>query len=105
VWTTLSLEHRREQLRRIVEVTEELYPMFRWFLFDGLERYAVPVTIFGPMRASLYLGQMYLVLTSADHVRTLTAHFEDLIRGAVVQPPDVPDVARRLLDELAAACA
>lgn len=100
VWTTLPVEQRREQLQRIADVADELYPMFRWFLFDGLERYAVPVTIFGPMRASLYLGQMYLVLTSADHVRTLTSHFEDLIRGATVQPPDVPALARRLLDEL-----
>ena len=103
VWRTLPVGLRREQLRRIVDVADELYPMFRWFLYDGLERYAVPVTIFGPLRASLYLGQMYLVLTSADHVRTLTAHFEDLIRGAVVQPPDVPGVARRLLAELDAA--
>jgi hypothetical protein len=42
------------------------------------------------LRAALYIGQMYLVLTSAEHVRTLTRQFDDLIKGAVVQPPDVP---------------
>ncbi len=100
VWRTFPIAHRRDQLRQIASLADELYPMFRWFLFDGLQRYAVPVTVFGPQRAALYLGQMYLVLTSADHVRTLSAHFDDLIRGAVVQPPDVPALARRLADSL-----
>jgi len=100
MWRTLPLAHRRDQLEQIVRLAEELYPTFRWFLFDGLQRYAVPITIFGPQRAAIYLGQMYLVLTSTDHVRTLTAHFDDLIRGAVVQPPDVASAARRLLSEL-----
>lgn len=102
VWRTFPIAHRRDQLRQIAEMGDELYPMFRWFLFDGLERYAAPVTIFGPLRASIYLGQMYVVLTSAAHVRTLTSHFEDLIRGAVVQPPEIPELARRLLAELEA---
>lgn len=101
VWRTLPITHRRDQLRQIVELTGELYPMFRWFLFDGLQRYAAPVTIFGPQRAAIYLGQMYLVLTSTDHVRTLSTHFDDLIRGAVVQPPAVPERVEGLLAELA----
>lgn len=100
VWRSFPVAHRRDQLVQIVELTEELYPSLRWFLFDGLQRYAAPVTIFGPQRAAIYLGQMYLVLTSNDHVRTLTAHFDDLIRGAIVQPPDVPAMVRRLLAEL-----
>jgi len=74
----------------MIELCAELYPTLRWFLFDGRERYAAPVTIFGPLRAALYLGQMYLVLTSTEHVRTLTAQFDDLIRGAVVQPNEIP---------------
>ena len=81
-------------------LTDELYPTLRWFLYDGLERYASPVTIFGPLRAALYLGQMYLVLTSSAHVQRLSRHFDELIRGAVIQPPDVPDFVRRLRDEV-----
>ncbi|MEZ5247646.1 MAG: AAA family ATPase [Ilumatobacteraceae bacterium] len=72
------------QMEHMIELTSELYPSLRWFLFDGLQRFAAPVTIFGPQRAALYLGQMYLVLTSTEHVRTLTTHFDDLVRGAVV---------------------
>jgi transcriptional regulator with XRE-family HTH domain len=97
IWRTLPLRDRVVQLEHIVDLTRELYPTLRWFLFDGLERYAAPVTIFGPQRAALYLGQMYLVLTSSEHVRTLTAHFEDLIRGAVVQPNEVSEHVEQLL--------
>jgi transcriptional regulator with XRE-family HTH domain len=97
IWRSLPSADRVAQLERMVALTEELYPSLRWFLFDGLQRYAAPVTIFGPQRAALYLGQMYLVLTSAEHVRTLTAHFDDLIRGAVVQPNEVPHYLEELL--------
>jgi transcriptional regulator with XRE-family HTH domain len=89
IWRTLPDAQRTAQLEQMIRITDELYPTLRWFLFDGLQRYAAPVTIFGPLRAALYLGQMYLVLTSAEHVRTLTRHFDDLIRGAVVQPNEV----------------
>jgi transcriptional regulator with XRE-family HTH domain len=96
IWRSLPSAVRTAQMEHMVELTDELYPSLRWFLFDGLQRYAAPVTIFGPQRAALYIGQMYLVLTSSEHVRTLTAHFDDLIRGAVVQPNEVS----HYLDEL-----
>jgi len=89
-WRNFPHAQRVAQLEHMITLTNELYPTMRWFLFDGLQRYAAPVTIFGPQRAALYLGQMYLVLTSSEHVQTLTRHFDDLIRGAVVQPNDIP---------------
>ena len=94
IWRKLELRHRLAQLDHMIDLCAELYPTLRWFLFDGRERYAAPVTIFGPLRAALYLGQMYLVLTSTEHVRTLTAQFDDLIRGAVVQPNEIPAFLR-----------
>ena len=96
IWRSLDLDLRIDQLDRMIQLTDELYPTLRWFLFDGRQRYAAPITIFGPLRAAIYLGQMYLVLTSNAHVRTLTRHFDDLIRGAVVQPPDIPGFLRDL---------
>ncbi|MEO7397027.1 MAG: helix-turn-helix transcriptional regulator, partial [Ilumatobacteraceae bacterium] len=73
IWRSLELKSRLLQLDLMIELCAELYPTLRWFLFDGRQRYAAPITIFGPLRAALYLGQMYMVLTSAEHVRTLTA--------------------------------
>lgn len=90
LYRNLAHAERVAQLEHMAVLTDELYPTLRWFLFDGLQRYAAPVTIFGPRRAALYLGQMYLVLTSVEHVRTLTRHFDDLIRGATVQPNEMP---------------
>jgi transcriptional regulator with XRE-family HTH domain len=96
IWRALPAPQRIAQMEHMITLTDELYPTLRWFLFDGLQRYAAPVTIFGPRRAALYLGQMYLVLTSTEHVRTLTRHFDDLIRGAIVHPNEIS----RYLEEL-----
>ena len=84
----------------MIELCEELYPTFRWFLYDGRQRYASAVTIFGLERAVLYLGQMYLVLNNRRHVMTFVKHFDDLIRVAVVQPPDMPRLLHRLRSEI-----
>jgi len=100
IWEKLPLECRKQQLTWMMSLIDELYPTFRWFLFDGLEHYSAPVTIFGPTRAAVYIGNMYFVFNSTEHIRALTQHFDNLIRGAIVQPPDVPQVLRRLLQEL-----
>lgn len=100
LWRHLDPAVRAHQLDTMIGLVEELYPTFRWFLYDGLQRYSVPVTIFGPLRAAIYLGQMYLVFQSTEHIRTLTENFDGLIRGAVVQPPDVPNYLRRLRADL-----
>ena len=97
IWKGLAPESRRRQLERMIELTDELYPTFRWFLFDGLESYSVPLTIYGPQRAMIYAGKMFLVFNSTEHIRELINHFDRLIRAAVVQPPDVPEFLRQLL--------
>ncbi len=96
IWRTLDNDVRVAQLDNMIQLTDELYPTLRWFLFDGLQRYAAPTTIFGPLRVALYIGQMYLVLTANDHINALTAHFDDLIRAAVVQPNDIPSFLKEL---------
>jgi len=96
IWSRLGVEARRQQLDHLIRLVDELYPTFRWFLFDGWRRYAAPVTVFGPKRAALYLGELYLVLTSAEHVRTLSRHFDTLIRSAQVQPTSVVTHLQRL---------
>ena len=100
IWEKLSVHDRKLQLSWMIALVDELYPTFRWFLFDGLERYSAPVTIFGPTRAAVYIGNMYFVFNSTEHIRALTQHFDNLIRGAIVQPPDVPQVLKGLLKEL-----
>lgn len=100
LWQGLPAAARRAQLQLMIERVEELYPRFRWFLYDELHRYSVPLTIFGPKRAAIYLGQMFLVLNSREHIKMLTEHFDDLIRAAVVEPSRVGQVLRKLLEAL-----
>lgn len=100
IWRGFDAAGRRRQLRWMIELLDELYPAFRWFLYDGVRRYSVPLTIFGPKRAAIYVGHMYFVFNSTEHIRVLSSHFDELIRAAVVQPPQVSDLLRGLLAEL-----
>jgi len=100
IWSTLALADRKLQLSWMIALLDELYPTFRWFLYDGLKHYSAPVTIFGPTRAAVYIGNMYFVFNSTEHIRALTQHFDNLIRGAVVQPPDVAKLLKGLLTEI-----
>lgn len=96
IWRDLPGEARRAQLDWMARTLDELYPTLRWFLFDGLTSYCVPMTIFGPLRVAIYVGDMYLVLNSTEHIRELTRRFDALIRASVIQPRDVA----RLIEEL-----
>jgi transcriptional regulator with XRE-family HTH domain len=100
LWRALSPDVRIDQIEVMVERLDELYPTVRWFLFDGLRRYCAPLTVFGPLRAVLYVGDMYLVFTSTRHVRTFTTLFDSLIRSAVMQPPQVIEHLHGLLRRL-----
>jgi transcriptional regulator with XRE-family HTH domain len=100
IWRELPIDVRRTQLATMAELADELYPAFRWFLFDGRAQYAAPITVFGLKRAVIYIGQAYLVFHTVNHVRALAAHFDQLIRAAVMQPPDVPAFLLQLRDEL-----
>ncbi len=103
IWGGLPAATRIAQLDKIETLLDELYPAFRWFLYDGLQHYSVPVTVFGWNKAAIYLGDMYFVFNSTEHIRALIRNFDGLIRGAVVQPPDVIALVRKLRKEVTAA--
>ncbi len=98
VWSGFPPARRREQLKHMAELLDDLYPTFRLFLYDGRLRYSVPYTIFGPYRAAIYVGDMYLVLNATAPIRTLTRHFDNLIRAADVNAHEAAAFARRLAD-------
>ena len=100
IWHDLPVADRREQLERMIELNDELYPGFRWFLYDGKQTYSISMTIFGPMRVSLFLGNLYIIVNNIDHIRRITERFDDLIRMAVVHPHEI----RHYLQELLKKC-
>ena len=96
VWSGFPQEARAEQLAHMARLLDDLYPSFRLYLYDGRQRYSVPYTIFGQIRAAIYMGDMYVVLNAAEPVRTLTRHFDNLIRAADVNAHEAADFARTL---------
>lgn len=99
VWAGLDRGTRRAQIEHMQRLTEELYPTFRWQLYDGLSHYSAPVTLFGAQRAVLYVGNLYFVFNTTEHIRVLTAHFDGLVKAATVHPTDMGRHLQGLLDE------
>lgn len=96
IWSALSPGDRQDQLDHMARLAEELYPTFRLFLFDARNRYSAAYTVFGPQRAALFLGSLYLVVNSVEHIRALTRHFDMLIRAASLGPDRAADHIRQL---------
>jgi hypothetical protein len=84
LWRGLDRVARQAQLDHMTKLVDELYPGFRMFLYDQRRTYSIPYTIFGPQRAAIYVGEMYMVLNTTEHIRALTRHFDNLIRHAVI---------------------
>lgn len=97
VWTGVPPALRRAQLTHMAQLMDDLYPSFRLYLYDGRQRYSVPYTIFGQLRAAIFMGDMYLVLNATDAVRSLTRHFDNLIRAAEINAHESAQFARGLV--------
>ncbi|MHA1523863.1 MAG: helix-turn-helix domain-containing protein [Alphaproteobacteria bacterium] len=100
VWSGLSREVRSHQFDHILRLLEELYPTFRLFLYDGRQAFSAPYTVFGPLRAAIYMGEMYLVLNGTEQIQALTRHFDNLIRHAVVHPHEMASYVNGLRKEI-----
>ncbi len=96
VWSGFPEEQRKAQLAHMARLLDDLYPGFRLYLYDGRQRYSVPYTIFGQLRAAIYMGDMYVVLNATETVRTLTRHFDNLIRAAEINAHEAAGFARML---------
>jgi transcriptional regulator with XRE-family HTH domain len=92
----LSADIRRAQLDWLLEIYTQFYPSLRIFLFDARQLWSAPVTVFGPKMAVIYLGQHFLAFRDRDRVRTLSQHFDWLVREATISARAVPAHLRAL---------
>ena len=99
-WSGLTLDVRRDQLVRLRDICEELYPSLRLYLFDRKMLYSAPLTIFGPLVASIYVGQMHMVFRQRRQILALGQHFDGLVRGATIEARAMPALIERMLKEL-----
>jgi hypothetical protein len=76
----------------------EVFPTLRLHLYDGRSAFAAPFTVFGRIRAALYLGEASLVVTSTEQVAALSRLFDNLVRRAIVGPERVQDMLYELAD-------
>jgi transcriptional regulator with XRE-family HTH domain len=95
----LPLEVRRAQLDHMAEQCEALFPALRLFLFDARQVFSAPVSVFGPLLAVIYVGRFHIAFREGVRLRSLTEHFDWLVREAVVDARD----AARTLREMSAA--
>ncbi|MCB0059240.1 MAG: helix-turn-helix transcriptional regulator [Caldilineaceae bacterium] len=96
VWADLAEPARRAQLDHMAGLIDELYPSLRLYLYDAQANFSAPYTVFGPYRAAVYMGDMYLVLNTKEAVISLTRHFDSLIRAAKVQAHEAAGWIRAL---------
>lgn len=90
---------RYAQLNFIADQCEQLLPRLRIFLFDAHRVFSSPVTVFGPNLAVVYVGQCYLAFREIERVKSLSSHFDWLVREAVVDARDVPNHIRSLIKD------
>ena len=91
IWSSLERGKRQAQLDHMARLLEELYPRLRLFLYDGRNHFLAAFTVFGPKRVALYVGQMYMVVNSVEHIRQMSSQFDQMIREAVHTPERVAD--------------
>jgi len=99
----LPRDVREAQVDRLLEVTQQLYPRLRVYLYDARRLYSAPITIFGPLLAVVYIGQNYMAFRDTERVQALTQHFDHLVREAHVTARQLPDHLRALREGLAPA--
>ncbi|MEM6310382.1 MAG: helix-turn-helix domain-containing protein [Pseudomonadota bacterium] len=88
---------RDAQISQLADLCEQLYPRMRIYLFDARQLYSSPITVFGPLLATLYSGGHYLTFRDRERVEILTNQFDDLVRQAAVTSREFPNHLRQLI--------
>jgi transcriptional regulator with XRE-family HTH domain len=94
----LPVAVRRDQMDRLIDLTTQLYPSLRLYLFDARRVFSAPVTVFGPMLAVVYLGRHYLAFRDSARVASISQHFDWLVKEAAFSARDVPAHLKALRD-------
>lgn len=87
---------RQDQIDWFLELSDQLYPRLRVYLFDARRLYSAPITVFGPLLCVFYAGGHYLAFRDRDRIETFTSHFDRLVREADHTARDLPALLRGL---------
>lgn len=97
-YSGLSPQIRREQLDWMAQITDELFPSLRINLFDQRKQFSAPVTLFGPLLGVIYIGRFYMAFRDSSRLKSLSQHFDWLVREAQIDARDTAAYLARLRD-------
>ena len=97
----LSRAARAEQLDHLISECDALFPSLRLYLFNARRQFSAPLTLFGPLVGVIYVGKFYLAFRESGRIKTLTEHFDWLVREAEVDARNaakhIAELRQRLL--------
>ena len=100
-YSGLPADLRLAQIDRFLDLSDQLYPRLRVYLYDARRLYSAPITIFGPLLCVFYAGGHYMAFRDRDRIETFTGHFDRLVREAQFTARDFPDYLRELRAQIA----
>ena len=96
----LGIEDRREQLDLLAQQCRDFFPSLRLFLFDARRVFSSPLTVFGPLIGVIYVGKFYLAFRERSRVRSLSEHFDWLVREAEIDARETAGYVEKLRDAI-----
>jgi transcriptional regulator with XRE-family HTH domain len=94
LWIDMPPAMRRAQIHAMADDLDALYPNYRLYFYDERQHLTVSFDIFGSAKATVYVDGSYLVFSRPDHIAFFNAHFETLVRHAIVQPHEAAAFVR-----------
>ena len=92
----LPAEIRHAQIDHFLDLTEQLYPRLRVYLFDAKRLYAAPITIFGPLLCVFYTGGHFMSFRDRERIELFTGNFDRLVRESALTARQIPTHLRAL---------
>lgn len=97
-WRATPAETARRQISHMADMCDQHYPSMRLHLYDGTQDFSAPFTVFGRMRAAVYVGGAYISVTGPSDVGYFTKRFDSLVRKSLIPPDRVHQTLRNLID-------
>ncbi len=92
----LPAEIRHAQIDHFLDLTEQLYPRLRVYLFDAKRLFATPITIFGPLLCVFYTGGHFMSFRDRERIELFTGNFDRLVRESALTARQIPTHLRAL---------
>jgi transcriptional regulator with XRE-family HTH domain len=96
----LPVAVRVAQLEHLRDISDQLYPRLRIYLFDARRVFSAPLTVFGPLIATLYLGRHYVTFRDRVRIAAFTEHFDWLVREAEITARGLPTFLDQLRENI-----